>query len=331
MKNSNQPEISVIVPVYHAEKYLKRCLDSLLAQTFRDIEVILVNDGGSEEDSRICEEYASADNRIVYTVQQNQGVSAARNTGLALCQGKWIMFADSDDYTDPRFCERAFQAVTGMHADMVIFDLQYMNADGTPGDIHRSSPAEGVYDSDTILKERICGNINVYVWNRIYRRDLWKGILFPVGENWEDDALSHVLIDRAEKIGIIHDVLYYKPYREDNITSLASRTFKDTEWLYRQRRRRYMYLKEKHPEMLELDRNNAASAAMRFCAFSAVTGKEPELYEEARQWLKTERLYPRGKNLLVNAAYFLLMHDLPLFRIFALRKYKAMCRERGIR
>ena len=92
------PEISIIVPVYHVEKQLRRALDSILSQTFTDFELILINDGGNEEESAICREYAEKDSRIVYLTQTNQGQSAARNRGLDQCRGNWIMFVDSDDW-----------------------------------------------------------------------------------------------------------------------------------------------------------------------------------------------------------------------------------------
>ncbi len=114
------PAISIIVPVYHVENELKRCLDSLLTQTFSDYEIILINDGGNEAETAICEEYAAKNQCIVYQYQENQGLSAARNTGLSIARGNWIMFVDSDDWVNEDFCRKAFEAVEKNKAKMAI-------------------------------------------------------------------------------------------------------------------------------------------------------------------------------------------------------------------
>ncbi|MBQ1446862.1 MAG: glycosyltransferase family 2 protein, partial [Solobacterium sp.] len=105
------PKISIIVPVYHVEKYLERCLDSILGQSEPDFELILINDGGTEAETAICEKYAAMDERIIYRRQKNQGLSAARNAGLALYRGEWLMFVDSDDWVHRDFCRNALKAV----------------------------------------------------------------------------------------------------------------------------------------------------------------------------------------------------------------------------
>lgn len=288
------PVISIIVPVYHVEKELRRCLDSILSQTFRDFELILINDGGSEEETRICEEYAASDPRIVYRRQENQGLSAARNLGLSLASGKWLMFVDSDDWVHREFCEAALNMVENTEASMGIFDLVYTQGDSTDGYVHRSQIEEGIHDSLTILRLKLPGKIAGYVWNKIYLRSLWDGILFPVGENWEDEAVIHILIDRAGKIAVSHRVLYYKMGRDESITSLAVASQEDNMWLFRQRSKRYEFIRERHPELLEIEEPIVSRVAFYYLVPRLLSPDKNDEFMALRKWLIDSRISFRG-------------------------------------
>ncbi|MBQ1810729.1 MAG: glycosyltransferase family 2 protein [Erysipelotrichaceae bacterium] len=280
------PEISIIVPVYHVENQLRRALDSILSQTFTDFELILVNDGGNEEESAICREYAEKDDRIVYLTQSNQGQSAARNRGLDQCRGNWIMFVDSDDWVREDFCEKALRSVLDTNADMGIFDLTYTEGDATEGSLHPVGFPEGVYDSDRILRGRITGEVQCYIWNKIYRRDLWKDIRFPLGEHWEDDAVIHEVIDLANTVAVIHEVLYYKPGRGSSITATATRDNSMYYWLWIQRCRRWDYLEKTHPEMLADAANNMVSTILDYVNNCLLPDNNSAGFEEVRRWAK---------------------------------------------
>ena len=315
---ANHPRISIIVPVYHVEKYLRRCLDSILNQSFDDFELILVNDGGTERETALCEEYARADARIVYLHQDNAGLSAARNSGLDICRGEWIMYADSDDWVHPDFCAKALASVEGTDALMGIFDLLCTCGNETEGVAHRSMLPEGFYDSLTILKARLRGDVACFVWNKIYHRSLWKTIRFPVGECWEDDAVMDEIIDSSPTIAIIHDVLYYKLNRNDNITGLAYMNAEDTKWLYIQRRKRYFFLKANHPELLDIAENNMGMTAMLYGVYRVCYSPDKVEYERARTWVRDEGLTLHGGKPQTRLAYRCFLHCKPLFRIAAL-------------
>lgn len=122
------PEISIIVPVYNVEKYLPRCIDSILAQTFTNFELILVDDGSPDNCGAICDEYAQKDSRVVVIHKENQGVSSARNRGLDVAQGKYIMFCDSDDKVDARWCELLHKAITRNPDAWVVSNLWRVDA-----------------------------------------------------------------------------------------------------------------------------------------------------------------------------------------------------------
>lgn len=117
--------VSVIIPVYKTEKFLKRCLDSILAQTYRDFEAILIDDGSPDRCGTICDAYAAKDKRLRVIHQTNQGLSAARNAGLNICRGEYIAFVDSDDYVAPEFLQVTIEKLRNARADMVVFNAQY--------------------------------------------------------------------------------------------------------------------------------------------------------------------------------------------------------------
>lgn len=125
------PEISVIVPVYKVEPYLRKCVDSILAQTFTDIELILIDDGSPDNCGAICDEYAAKDNRVVVIHQQNAGVSAARNAGLDIARGSYIGFVDSDDWIEPEMYETMLRTAKESNADVVICGAKYTDVEGT--------------------------------------------------------------------------------------------------------------------------------------------------------------------------------------------------------
>lgn len=315
------PAISVIVPVYHVEKYLRRCLDSILNQTFTDFEMIVVNDGGNEEESAICEEYAAKDPRVVYIHQENRGLSAARNAGLEIMRGEWVMFVDSDDWVDEHFCEKAYESVTEGGAEIGIFDFHYTTGDSRKGMAQPSELENGVYDSITVLKARIMDQVVVYVWNKIYHRSIWDEIRFPVGEIWEDNAVMDRVIDSAKKVAVIHDVLYFKPRRDDNITTEVFISGEYRELNYIMRRRRYYFLREKHPELLGIASNNIAITVFDWCVQCAKRGNK-EGYLEARNWTRKENIKPVVKSAKFMAAYYAMLYCYPAFRIAVMIRQK---------
>ena len=301
-RSTCSPVISVIVPVYHVEKMLPQCLDSILGQTFGDFELILVNDGGNAQETAICEEYARKDPRIVYIAQENRGLSAARNAALDVCRGQYVMFVDSDDYVKSNFCERALQSVRDSGADMGIFDLVYLI--DAKEVLHPSKLDAGVYSGYEILKRRIAGgDIQGYVWNKIYRAHLWDGIRFPVGEVWEDDAVLHEVIDRAKTVAIIHDVLYLKRKRSDSVTGLAGKDSSYTYWLFRQRTRRYEYILAHHPELKDVTVRDLAITITAY-ALNCLRRGDREGWQAARQWTDQYRLNTRHILPQIRLRYF---------------------------
>ena len=227
MKNDYQPIISIIVPIYKTEKYLNRCLESLINQTLQNIEIICVNDGSPDNALVICEEYAKKDSRIILLSQTNQGLSAARNTGLLHAHGKYIQFCDSDDFFDLKMCEKMYNAIISSGADIVVSGVNLVKEDTHfwGNEDYFRVPFLGISSiSDTIFKQ-----INVFAWNKIYKKDLIEkfNIIFPYGLHYEDAAFFFKYLMVSKTIYCINDQLYNYVCRSDSIMQTTSNSKPD--------------------------------------------------------------------------------------------------------
>lgn len=203
------PELSIIVPVYKVEKYLPRCIDSILAQTFGDFELILIDDGSPDGCGHICDEYARKDKRIVVIHQKNMGVSAARNAGLDIARGRYIGFVDSDDWIEPQMYEVMMDAIRENGADMAVCGVRYADEDGKFTRADRLS--EGVYSRDGLLEDVFAmpNKLGGGCCNKVFDASKTASVRFKVGMTIAEDALylfdCFMRIDGAVKIG---DALY---------------------------------------------------------------------------------------------------------------------------
>ncbi len=214
------PEISVVVPVYNVRDYLRKNIESILAQTFTDYELILVNDGSKDDSLSILREYEQKDPRITVIDKPNGGLSDARNAGMAIASGKYIQFIDSDDFVEPQLLEKCRQKLEETGADMVIFDIyQYFLATGKKEIIANTYDASGVYSIRT--NPELIVNIQNCAWNKMYKLSLFKDndIIYPWGCYYEDLGTTYRLLARCDKVAFINEPLYdYLQDRPGNIT-----------------------------------------------------------------------------------------------------------------
>ena len=246
-KKTESAIVSVIMPVYNTASYLAEAVESVTNQSFSDWELILINDGSTDDSGTICESYAASDPRIHVIHQENRGLSAARNTGLRTASGEYIQFLDSDDWLFPDALEVLLKAITAFQTDMVIFDLQYEWEDHS---LHeRSALKPGKYDSEFILKKLSEPSLPPYACNKFCRRYLYDGVLFPVGEKWEDVATVIYPVSRAGQIAVIDRALYHYRQREDAITKQASRDGSIHMWRFLQYSKRYEFLMANYPNI----------------------------------------------------------------------------------
>ena len=219
-----KPLISVIVPVYGVEAYLPKCLDSLLAQTWQELEVIVVDDGSPDNSWDIMQEYARRDSRVRLIRQKNGGLSAARNAGVEAARGEWIGFLDSDDYVAPEMYERLYRAAVEQGAQMAVCSFAYV----TPGGklIPRTSPiTKNEVLSGIQMMERLAGPQNWYyitAWNRLYQRKLFDTVRFPVGKLHEDEYTAHLFYWQCERVAIVKEAMYYYVQQDGSIMHTES-------------------------------------------------------------------------------------------------------------
>ena len=217
--------ISVIVPVYKVEPYLARCVDSILAQTYTDFELILVDDGSPDNCGIICDEYAKKDSRVRVIHQQNGGLSAARNAGLEAAKGSFITFIDSDDFIDQHALEQLYGALASNKADVAVSAFfRFTN------ESEITAPNQIEAGVRCISGEEACQEIyrKDYIkfttsWGKLYRADLFRDVRFPVGKINEDEATTYKLYLASEKVAVLKDQLYYYRFNPNGI--MQTKTF----------------------------------------------------------------------------------------------------------
>ncbi|MBR2339971.1 MAG: glycosyltransferase [Clostridia bacterium] len=215
-----EPLISVIVPVYNVEKYLRKCVDSIIAQTYKNLEIILVDDGSPDNCGAICDEYEEKDGRIKVIHKENGGLSSARNAGLDIASGEYIGFIDSDDFISPRMYERLYDAIKRAGADLCKCDfLRFSEGQDMEEAIAEETLAEErVYCGEDVLDAFSNGGVTfVTAVNKLYKKELWNDIRFPYGKLHEDEFVAHRIYDKCMSIVSISDCLYYYLQRSESI------------------------------------------------------------------------------------------------------------------
>ena len=217
----NNPKISVIVPVYQVEKYLKRCVRSIQNQTYTDIQIILVDDGAKDKSPIICDKFAEEDERIVVIHKKNGGLSDARNAGLKVALGQYVGFVDSDDYIDPRMYEILLRQLEEDQSDIAICD--YIRVDESHTMLEnkaKTSVSSKCYLREQFIDEllKYWGGHFVVAWNKLYKKEIFRNLEFPFGKQHEDEFVFHRIIGKCTKITYVNEQLYYYVQRKGSIT-----------------------------------------------------------------------------------------------------------------
>ena len=220
--------VSIIIPVYNVEKYLDRCIDSVLKQSYQNIEVLLVDDGSTDKSGLLCDRWAEKDSRIRVIHKVNEGVSVARNTGLDQANGDYIAFVDSDDFIDANMIETLYNTLQIKHAEMSICSFVFVDETGTPlEEENQSSPIKDEILTGYEVIQKLAGDRGWYfhlAWNKIYKRSLFSDIRFPVNKFAEDAFIAHRLLGKCTTVACIHDACYYYTQRADSL--VHNRTWK---------------------------------------------------------------------------------------------------------
>ena len=216
--------ISIIIPVYNAEKYLRQCIESVLAQTFLDWELILVNDGSKDDSLNICREFAAKDSRITVIDKPNGGVSSARNRGLEEARGEWITFVDADDWLDADALEIYFDALQRTGADIVKTGYRFLRSTGITGKvINEETTLSDKSDILALLQE---SGYYAFVWNMIVSTNIAKSLQFDETTPWlEDQFYGYECILRANKVTLLPQMVYNYRINEGETLSGVSDPF----------------------------------------------------------------------------------------------------------
>lgn len=214
--------ISIIVPVYQVEKYIKCCVDSVLKQSYQNWELILVDDGSKDQSGIICDAYAKKDARIHVIHKENGGLSDARNAGLAQAKGSYIFLLDSDDFLHQDTLYEMYQAIISTKSDLAICNIQYVDETGQP--IYgQDSCREYCVKKDIWNQERFWDAytkngkiVCVVAWNKLYKKELFKDLYYPKGKVREDEFLIHRVIDRCQRICCVDKKLCYYRQRSES-------------------------------------------------------------------------------------------------------------------
>lgn len=221
------PAISVIIPVYKVEPYLDACVSSVVGQTFSDLEILLVDDGSPDRCPELCDTWAQKDPRVRVIHQENGGLSAARNTGIEAAKGEFLAFVDSDDMLEPDALRRAWEAQQACQADLVIFNLVYVDEHNHPlpapdfsGFRDEVLTADEVWQRYFALAEQKI--YYVVAWNKLYRRELFKTLRYAPGKRYEDQFLLPGLLAQCKTVACLRYVGYRYAQRGGSIMAQGS-------------------------------------------------------------------------------------------------------------
>lgn len=312
--------ISVIVPIYNSEKYLKKCIDSIKNQTYKDLEIILVNDGSTDNSPKICDEYAKIDNRIKVIHQENGGLSAARNAGLKSASGEYITFVDSDDYIEDDTYEKVNSAIERFDSDLVFFREKSVDEQGRTIYINGDTPTGKIFEiSKDDAAELIIGRLINGMCDKVYKASVINDIFFKEGYMYGEDFMYNLLaLTRVKTVSYVDQIKYSYVSNSSSVThksfnknSFNQVYFKDavTE-----------YVKEYFPDYLELCQKRSFLARLRICRPLYIENLQNEYKDkvlEFNKYMKENFKSVKGNlNVYEAVEYHLYMGCKPLYKVF---------------
>lgn len=262
------PLISIIVPVYNVEPFLAKCLDSILAQTYKNLEIIAVDDGSTDQSGSICDLYAEKYERIRVIHKENGGLASARNAGIDVARGAWLGFVDSDDYIEPEMYEKLLNAAVSNGCSLSVCGINYVFDDGKIVPKANIEPDQVFDFSHAITEMNTYRLFDMGAWSKLYKAKLFDGIRFPEGKLSEDFFIMYKLFDRAQNIAFVSDACYNYYQRKNSITKSKHINNDFLEAAYEQ----MLYLDKNHPSLAVVAHAAYASAALTVYDFYIKNG-----------------------------------------------------------
>ena len=264
------PTLSIVVPVYKVEKYLAECLDSILASSFSDFEILLVDDGSPDQCPAICDEYAKKDTRIKVVHKENGGLSSARNAGLTIATGKYVGFVDSDDRILPEMYAHMIASLEQESADIVCCGMRLLRDDGIVKYFKAWPKETQVYPGADclwlLLSPDGCGD---FYMNKLFRKEFFEGFRLPEGKQFEDIYSMHLLFEQSQKTVFLPEGLY--EYRLLPNSLSHSKTWAPRFWDYvNSCKCQYEFVKEKYPRFLDLATQKYVASVLSVAKIAAL-------------------------------------------------------------
>lgn len=301
-KNLKEPLISVIVPVYKVEKYLTKCVNSIRAQTYSNIEIILIDDGSPDRCGEICDSLAKQDQRIRVIHKPNGGLSSARNAGIDVAKGEYIGFVDSDDSIEPYMYEKLLDLLYKEKTKLAVCAVNYVYEDGRK--LNKPSLGDNcTFDFyHAIIEMNIHRLFDMGAWSKLYHKSLFDNLRFPVGKLSEDYYIMFEIFDRAQNVSYLDTPCYNYLQRKNSITRNAKINH-DHEFAAREQ---MLYLDKKYPKLKVVSHTSYASAALTVYDFyikNNVTCPKEQLrhfyniVKENKKYIEQAEYLPKSKKI----------------------------------
>ena len=283
MEEAGRPLVSIIVPVYKVEKYLQRCLDSIAAQTYRRLEVILVDDGSPDNCGEICEAFAKTNTYTKVIHQKNQGLSAARNNAVPESHGEYITFVDSDDYITPDYVEYLVSLCESFDAEVSVGDFvfQYDNKESA---VPREESRRMFLSPEEALRNMNYGiGFGVTAWGKLYKRALVEANPYPVGKLYEDIATTYKIVGDSNGVAFGNKQIYFWIQRADSImhSSFNRRQLDGMEAAKEQ----LIFMEEYFPNAVPAAKYRFTAKAIELMAVAFGSGGDREIYAELKEYM----------------------------------------------
>lgn len=315
----NKPCISIIVPVYNVEKYLKKCITSILKQTFRDFELILVDDGSTDCSGKICDDFAKMDSRIFVIHKNNAGLSSARNIGISIARGNYLGFVDSDDYIATDMYEMLYKNLIREDADISVCGIYHCYAG-------RKSKVNEFYYKVLNVQEAIRfiferKDADVSAWNKLYKKEIFHSVRYPEGKIYEDTYVIVRLFMLCRKIVFSSERKYYYCHRAGSITTkhFTKRNFA----LIEAYRENFLIIKKYFPEIKKIAAEKLYYANFIVLDGMIASGCEKEYREEISKVVKflkrhyKEMLYCNTFTIKRKISMLILKISFPAYKILS--------------
>ena len=333
--SQQSPLISVIVPVYRVAEYLVQCVASIVEQTYRNLEIILVDDGSPDECPALCDAWQERDDRIKVIHQANGGLSRARNAGMVLATGEFIGFVDSDDWLEPDMYEKLMQALMETGADLAACRFFSETESSPPQRLSNGIPENPtLFPTEDALKGLLCWDKRLcsYVWNKLYRRSLINGIEFIENQPFEDILWTTRVIGSATSCAVLDARLCHYRFRADSLAHGDMRKYFGEQGIFEAWDQRLQYIRQSHPALNELAIGQYQvfccarylELGVRFANVDPDGNFRQRMHQRARRWSWRTILRARHSRLKKGGA--LLFYFFPKGFLFAIKMFSPLLR-----